>query len=270
METAVLPAAELDTAAAVRANAANLCAFWSGYGTVGAQAGLPEGVCGFLTGLYVPLFNGVLDTQLSAAAADRAIKHTLDVFRAAHVPLLWWVGPYSEPQDLGARLLAAGMDEQAAVPGMIVALRDLGASPLPRGITLEAVRDGAALEEWIRVAAEGSGLPQGFADAFLPVERKRGLNDPFLTRYLARLDGEPVAAAACYLAGGVAGIYAVATMPHARGMGIGAAVSAEPLRAAAAQGYEIGILQASEMGYPVYRRLGFQQHCSYRLFYMRA
>jgi hypothetical protein len=39
-----------------------------------------------------------------------------------------------------------------------------------------------------------------------------------------------------------------------------------PLREARAAGYRVGTLQASEMGFPVYRRLGFQEVCTFGLY----
>jgi GNAT superfamily N-acetyltransferase len=81
--------------------------------------------------------------------------------------------------------------------------------------------------------------------------------------YLARLDGEPVATAALTLAAGVAGIIAVTTIPAARRRGIGAAVTMAPLLEARARGYHVGVLQASEMGSPVYARMGFSEQFRY-------
>lgn len=65
----------------------------------------------------------------------------------------------------------------------------------------------------------------------------------------------------------MAGVQFVATLPEARGQGLGGAMSLAPLLEARQVGYRIGILQSSEMGFPVYRRLGFQQVCQLEHYY---
>lgn len=81
-----------------------------------------------------------------------------------------------------------------------------------------------------------------------------------------RHEGRLVATSLLFLAGGVAGIYSVATLPEERGKGLGAHVTAEPLRVAHALGYGVGVLQSTASGHPVYRRLGFEQVGSVPLF----
>jgi GNAT superfamily N-acetyltransferase len=88
-----------------------------------------------------------------------------------------------------------------------------------------------------------------------------GLELPY-RYYLAYLNGRPVAASMSFLGAGVAGIYCVATVEEARGQGIGAAVTLAPLLEARGLGYHAGRLRSSDMGYNVYRRIGFQKVCS--------
>jgi predicted acetyltransferase len=40
----------------------------------------------------------------------------------------------------------------------------------------------------------------------------------------------------------------------------------EPLRIAKDAGYDVAVLEASEMGLPIYRRLGFKELCEFRTY----
>ena len=77
--------------------------------------------------------------------------------------------------------------------------------------------------------------------------------------YRARIDGET----ACVLgtidhAGGDLGFYFVATHPNHRGLGLTTRLMTVALRDARERGFETSSLQASAMGEPVYRRLGYE------------
>ena len=53
------------------------------------------------------------------------------------------------------------------------------------------------------------------------------------------------------------GTGSLCSLPTKRGKGLGAFATAEPLRIAHRLGYRVGVLQASDEGHPVYRRIGF-------------
>jgi predicted acetyltransferase len=46
-------------------------------------------------------------------------------------------------------------------------------------------------------------------------------------------------------------------------MGIGTAMVIAPLLYAKEKGYELGVLQASQAGEPVYRKIGFEEYCRF-------
>jgi ribosomal protein S18 acetylase RimI-like enzyme len=79
--------------------------------------------------------------------------------------------------------------------------------------------------------------------------------------YVATQDGVPVGTSQVLYAAGVPGIYNVGVQEECRGRGLGAALTLRPLLEARAPGYRAGVLQSSESGLPVYRRLGFEQLC---------
>jgi predicted N-acetyltransferase YhbS len=85
-------------------------------------------------------------------------------------------------------------------------------------------------------------------------------------RYLGLLKGAPAATSTLFLGADVAGIYFVSVHPHVRSFGIGAALTQAPLRAARELGYRVGVLGASALGEPVYRRLGFTTCCQISLY----
>ena len=219
-------------------------------------------------GIPVSAWNRVLDARLAPESVDERIEWAIARARALRVPFLWDIGPSTLPADLADHLLRHGLSSAEDEPAMGVALARLAdAPPLPAGVTIERVSDRASLEQWVRTACAGFEIPAALCEMVVTATLRDSLGDDAAAHYyLARLDGEPVATAGLVLAAGVAGIFSVATIESARRRGIGAAVTRAPLLAARDRGYHVGVLQASEMGYPVYARMGFTEQFRYRAY----
>ncbi len=84
---------------------------------------------------------------------------------------------------------------------------------------------------------------------------KNVLADPGWTTWLARRDGVPGAAAVSYDDGAVLGVYWLATLPEQRGAGLGSAVMTAIL---ASRPERASGLVATQMGLPLYERLGYR------------
>ena len=73
--------------------------------------------------------------------------------------------------------------------------------------------------------------------------------------WVGYVDERPVTCAVAHVSDGVVGVHFVATRAEARGRGSGAAITA---RAAATDPTLPAVLQSSDLGRPVYERLGFR------------
>lgn len=243
--------------------------------TLGRAAGAEErnepGVRWVIGEIPVDYHNCVVRADLSPEDADGVIAESLDLFRAHGAPGSWHVGPSTRPADIGERLLAHGFSYGGDDIGMAVELSTIPEGvPVPEGLQIARVRDEEDLLAW--EDALGRGFGEGPREARWVAEAYRtiGLGDEGPWRhYLGRLGGAPVATSTLFLGAGVAGVYFVCTVEEVRRRGIGAALTLAPLREARGMGYRVGVLGASEMGYPVYRRLGFEERCRIGLYEWR-
>jgi GNAT superfamily N-acetyltransferase len=249
--------------AAIEGNIVALCASLGAIDGATVEDG-PE-LLRFTTGIASPMFNGVARTRLDQESVEGAIDSAIGHFRARDVPMFfWWVGPASTPPDLGARLLARGFRQTwHDSPGMALDLDALPADPpLPPDFAIERVGDAATLEEWGRTFNAVFGSPDWVGGTWVEASRGAGGHQGPRSCVRGRLGGEPVATALRMDGAGVAGLYILGTVAHARRRGIGAALTLAPLRDARALGYRAGILHASPQGYPLYHGLGFRRYCT--------
>jgi GNAT superfamily N-acetyltransferase len=230
----------------------------------------PE-VLRYLSGIPIPEYNGVIRAHFARDLAPDVLQGRIQAivvsFAARRQPFFWWVGPSSTPVDLARHLAAAGLTPLGDGPGVAADLDALDErQPGPPGLSIVPVADEHTLWDWVEVAGAGYGEPASIRHARYDVHVDLGLSaDLALQRYVAYLDGRPVAMSALFLGAGVGGVYEVATAKDTRRRGIGAAVTLAPLRRARELGYRIGVLHASAMGAGVYARLGFRQVCSFSL-----
>jgi GNAT superfamily N-acetyltransferase len=207
------------------------------------------------------IFNAAVSLRPPEGDEAGLIGETIADFRArGSREFDWWLYPGLETSDWGRQLLAHGLTFEEGVPGMALELANLPAeTPGPAGLTIRRVTDAAAMRTWNRVFIAGYGLPPDWEANCL--EMMLASLKTSIICYLATVNGEPVATSFMFPYAGVAGIYSVATLPAWRGQGLGAAMTLQPLREARALGYQAGILQSSNMGFPVYQRLGFKELC---------
>ena len=132
--------------------------------------------------------------------------------------------------------------------------------PLPRGVELLEVDVREETEPFLTTLLEAFGMPPELHEHWATV--LRAVDSAALVNVLATLDGRPVATGTGWLTGSTLGLYNIATLPDARGRGIGRAVTARLMDLGAERGSAEAVLHASEEGRPVYERLGFVEVCT--------
>jgi ribosomal protein S18 acetylase RimI-like enzyme len=205
-------------------------------------------------------FNGVFRSKLPVTDVHRVAEETRAIARSHRVPVGWRVTPTTPPETTPA-LEAIGWHADRHVPIMA---RDLNSQAnsvgLRPGMTVDEVT-GSTLADWSRVVALSFGCPEDYVHLPAGYDRAFGLpGETTLRRFLLWIDGEPVASSAL-LPGpagtGLAGIFCVGTLERSRGQGLGTIMTQTAMSAARSMGARVAVLQASEMGRPVYDRLGF-------------
>jgi hypothetical protein len=165
--------------------------------------------------------------------------------------------------DLVVAAEAAGLLRVMDSPAMVCASR-LADAVAPEGIELREITTASEVADFIAVndaAYQSLGMPGGvIVDMVRSAEL---LLAPHVRTVIAYEGSTPLATAQLLLSHGVAGVYFVGTVEAARGRGLAELVT----RAVTNIGFDLGAafvtLQASSMGEPIYRRMGYEERYRY-------
>jgi len=188
-----------------------------------------------------------------------ALKRVIDFYREAGTPFVVRIRVGFEMETQRA-IQELGLKPAALLPGMV--LNPVGEIP-PLAAGLEIVRlDAERFTAYKEIIGASFGMPPQVVEHLMT----SAMLDSPLRGYLGYVDGSPVTTSALIATDGVAGVYNVATLPEYRGRGLGEAMTWHAVREGMAIGCRFGSLQASEMGRPVYARMGFRDIAPYETF----
>lgn len=229
----------------------NLVGTWVGLGCHGGTVGGFGGCSFVVTGIPAAFFNGVFSAG-PVADPDTVVGAAL-TFMAEHpVPWLLWVRDGVDDELLAAGR-RAGLTDAGGPPAMALPIIDDIPAPPPE-LSIEVADEADSFAVFRDLSARGFEMPAEFVEMLIADSM---IDDPAFAVAVASVAGVPASCAMVSVTGTTAGIYNVATPPEFRRRGYGAAATWAAIEVGAQRGCDHAVLQASEMGAPVYRRMGF-------------
>lgn len=212
------------------------------------------------TALEVAMFNQAIVTR-PLTDPEAQLRDAAAYFDAAGMPFVVRV---RDGLDAAAERAceALGMPYSDTVPGM--ALRDMRVPAPHEGIQIRTASSEREFDDFLLVASTVFDFP---IELFKTVFSQRVLAMPDVECYVGYSGGKAIATSSLLISGRTAGIANVATDAAHRGRGIGEAMTWHCVRRGAEMGCVMAALQASEMGQPVYERMGFRVVSPWRTFH---
>ncbi len=223
------------------------------------------GVTAQISPLQSRQLNEVGLADFTETNVDAGIEQVIARYRQEGKTFQWFVGPTSQPKDLGDRLAAAGLTHRISIKGMV--LRDLDQA-IKNNPTVRVKQ--VSFADW---NAHISMIARAFGN---PIEEQRIFNrcyevvDRPVDFYLAYVPDqeEPVATAvSVFDEHDLVVLLGAATLEAYRGRGIYTTMVAKRLQDARARGATTAIIQSNpKTSAPILHKLGFEQICSLELY----
>ena len=156
--------------------------------------------------------------------------------------------------DVDAALRAMGLEMVATRPAMAMRVQDVEPAQVPQGVEIVRVTKPSRLAELVDVEVGAFETDRPVAEGLLAPTQ---LSLPNVRLYAALADGRAVAQAVTNTQGGAVGVFGVATLPEYRLRGIGTAITAFAIDDVRDEA-DLAWLQSTEMGRPLYERMGFR------------
>jgi GNAT superfamily N-acetyltransferase len=215
------------------------------------------------TGVAISDINWVWNEKPLINDDARAISEIKEYYKKFNLRFWWWVYPCGQSSETGRILRDAGLRLFEKVPCMDADLNNaLPETIFPDNIKISLVKNKNDLRTWETVAFHGFEMPPRVREQFSAFVSSFDLSSQSPQKlFLAYINEIPVATSLLFTSKNSAGIYYVSTLPAYRNKGCGLRITQAAMQSAKESGFKDVILQATPMGFKVYKRTGFKEYC---------
>jgi ribosomal protein S18 acetylase RimI-like enzyme len=214
--------------------------------------------CAISFGIAHPLFNQVMCTSDAITPAE--VAEITTTMNARGLPWMWVGKPKGEGDRLSPLLLEQGLVEIFSLPGMVIDVLETPLTPNPPDeLEICEVKNAKGVQAYNDAILPAYEMPLEYGAYFSEVHDLHGYYPSFPMRaFYGVWEGNAVAGSVVFFGEKVAVIQCVGTREEARGRGFARAVVSTCVEAAQKEGYRYVVLQASDMGFPIYQKMGFR------------
>lgn len=197
--------------------------------------------------------------------ADAEIKKIVSYYDGLEPPILWYVSPNTCPENLERHLESNSFVYQGNWKAMATDLTIHRRYKLPEDM-FRVVEDPDGMMEWTEVLVKSFQFDEKLSNLYTEYFTRIPLENSKIKYYMGFSDCKPVASAALYAGKNAAGVFYLSTIPEAREKGIGTGMMYHLIDESKNLGYKEMILQASSLGYPIYKRIGFEKYHTTKIY----
>jgi ribosomal protein S18 acetylase RimI-like enzyme len=211
-------------------------------------------------------FSRIFMANFKESDISTSIEQIASMIKKLNISASWYITPQSHPANLQKFLKFHGFTHKDDWSAMAIDLKTTPESfDIPEAMEIKEVLNLDELKTWTDILVKSFEFPE-ITQSYKKYFINAGLESLNSHYYLGFLNGKPAATGVLFDGEGAAGLFYIGTVPEARRQGIAKAMVCYLLSTAKKKGYPISVLQASEMGYPVYKKIGFKKYYTTKIY----
>lgn len=194
---------------------------------------------------------------------DGVIKDVNGRYSSLGLDNAWNIIPGKSPSTLEKQLQKDGFYCKTEFPHMLlhhakVDVRDLKQEILGSELQIKEITK-REIEQFVNVVIKGFGFPMKIYEPYCELFKKIVIKKSEHKLFIGYLNNIPVSTSIAFYNSGLAGIYRIATLPEFRRKGLGRLMTIDLIVRAIDNEYSQSVLHASELGKPIYEKIGFEE-----------